>query len=106
HGACGTRPYSAWQNGEPPPAEVMRLVECSTIETYVETATDGAKYWEGYNASAVRIETKRGTFEERMPMLKRMTEAELIAKFVENVTPAAGAQAAREIAEMSMRLEE
>ena len=32
HGACGTRPYSAWQDGEAPPAAVARLVERSTIE--------------------------------------------------------------------------
>jgi len=106
HGACGTRPYSAWQNGEPPPADVARLVELATIEPYVETDPDGAKYWEGHVPSSVTIETAGGRYEERMPMMTRMTEAELIAKFVDNVAPAVGAAAARELADMSLRLEE
>jgi hypothetical protein len=106
HGACGTRPFSAWQDGEPPPREVARLVECSSIEPYVEAAPDGAKYWEGHAATSVTIQTRTGTFEDRMPMLKRMSEAELIAKFVDNVSPAVGEGVARELADMSMRLEE
>ena len=106
HGACGTRPYSAWQNGEPPPPEVARLVERSTIEAYVETGPPDEKYWEGHVPTSVTIETATAVYDERMPYLKRMTEAELIDKFVDNVAPALGTAGAHELAAMSLRLEE
>jgi len=105
HGACGTRPFSAWQNGEPPPSDVARLVERSSIEPHVETKPD-PKYWEGRVATSVTIETATATYEDRMPSLIRLAEAELVDKFVENVAPAAGETTARELAEMSLRLEE
>lgn len=105
HGACGTRPYSAWQNGEPPPSAVARLVELSMIEPYVDDAPESAKYWEGHAGTSVTIETTTGTFEDRMPMMKRMTEAELVAKFVDNIAPATGAARARELADLVMRVE-
>jgi len=41
-----------------------------------------------------------------MPYLKRMSEAELVAKFVENVTPGAGESKARELAELALRFDE
>jgi hypothetical protein len=106
HGACGTRPYSAWQNGEPPPREVARLVELSTIEPYVETGPPDEKYWEGHVPTSVTIATATATYDDRMPYLKRMTEAELVEKFVDNVTPAIGAERARQLAAMTLRLEE
>jgi len=106
HGACGTRPYSAWQNGEPPLPDVARLVALATIEPYVETGPPDEKYWEGHVPTSVTIETSDGTYDERMPYLKRMSEAELGAKFIENVAPAAGEATARELAEMVLRFEE
>jgi hypothetical protein len=106
HGACGTRPYSAWQNGEPPPAEVARLVAISTIEPYVETGPPDEKYWEGHVPTSVTIETANGTYDDRMPYLKRMSAEELVAKFVENVAPGAGETRARELADMVLRFDE
>ena len=41
-----------------------------------------------------------------MPMMKRMTEAELVTKFVDNISPATGAARARTLAELVMRVEE
>jgi len=106
HGACGTRPYSAWQNGEPPPPEVARLVAISTLEPYVETGPPDVKYWEGHVPTSVTIETVDGTYDDRMPLLKRMTEDEIVAKFVDNAAPAVGERRARELAGMALRLEE
>jgi hypothetical protein len=64
------------------------------------------KYWEGHVPTSVTIETVHGTFDDRMPLLKRMTEAELIAKFIDNAAPAVGEARARELADRSLRLEE
>ncbi len=85
HGACGTRPYSAWQNGEPPPAEVARLVKLATIEPYVETGPPDVRYWEGHVPTSVTIETATGTYDDEMPLLQRLTEPQLLEKFVDNV---------------------
>lgn len=106
HGACGTRPYSAWQNGQPPPPDVQRLVELATIEPYVETGPPAEKYWEGYVPTSVTIETAGAKYDERMPYLKRMTEDELMVKFVDNVAPVAGDAKARALADMILALEE
>jgi len=100
HGACGTRPYSAWQNGEPPPQEVARLVDLASIEPYVETGPPDVRYWEGYVPTSVTIETVKGTFDDHMPLLQRLTEAQLLEKFVDNVAPAIGEAGARELADL------
>jgi hypothetical protein len=106
HGACGTRPYSAWQNGEPPPPEVARLVELASIEPYVETGPPDVRYWEGYVPTSVTIETVNGTHDDHMPLLQRLTEAQLLEKFVDNVAPSIGEAGARELAGLTLRLEE
>jgi len=106
HAICGTRPYSAWQNGEPPPAAVARLIERTTIEPYVAAAGEGVgTYWDGYSPASVTIVTATATYDERMVDLPRLDEADLVAKFVENVAPVAGELRARELAAMSLQLE-
>lgn len=106
HGACGTRPYSAWQNGAPPPREVQRLVEISTLEPYVETGPPAEKYWEGHVPTSVSIEAAGARYDEHMPYLKRMTEDELRVKFLDNVAPVTGDARARELADLILELDE
>jgi len=107
HAVCGTRPYHAWHDGNPPPPEVARLIERTTIEPYVPAGGEQkGLYWEGYSPAHVTIVTADASYEERMVNLKRLTEAELVAKFVENVAPVAGEARARELAEMALHLEE
>ena len=106
HAICGTLPYSAWQNGEPPPAAVTRLIERTTIEPYVAAADEIAgTYWDGYSPSSVTIVTASAAYDERMVNLPRLDEAQLVTKFVENVAPVAGEECARELAAMSLELE-
>lgn len=106
HAVCGTRPFTLWQNGEPPPPEVARLVERTTIEPYVPAGEPKDLYWKGFSPVHVAVVTGDATYEERMVYLKRVTEAELVEKFVENVAPGFGERTARELAGMSLRLEE
>jgi hypothetical protein len=106
HAICGTRPYSAWQNGEPPPDAVARLVERTTIEPYV--AAEGepvGTYWDGYSPGSVTIATARGTYDDRVIFLPRLDEAHLVEKFVDNVAPVAGERRARELAADVLHLE-
>lgn len=106
HAVRGTRPYHAWHDGNPPPPEVARLIERTTIEPYVP-AKDEKKgaYWEGYSPAHVTVVTGRATYEERIVALKRMTESELVVKFVENVAPVAGEARAKALAEMLLSVE-
>ncbi|MGA2393761.1 MAG: MmgE/PrpD family protein [Candidatus Lustribacter sp.] len=106
HAICGTRPYSAWQNGEPPPPAVARLIERTTIEPYVAAAGEIAgNYWDGYSPASVTIVTATAAYDERMVDLPRLSEDDLVAKFVENVASVAGERRARELAAMSLQLE-
>lgn len=107
HAVCGTRPYHAWHDGNPPPPQVARLIDVTTIEPYV--AAHGEKkglYWEGYSPASVTMVTPEATYDERIVDLKRLNEAELVEKFVENVAPVAGEERARELAAMILALEE
>lgn len=103
---CGTRPYSAWQSGEPPSPQIRNLIERTTFEKYVPAA-DEAKgtYWEGYSPASVTMRTAGATHDARVTHLKRMTEDELTAKFLENVAPIAGATVAQTMAEMVLAVE-
>ncbi len=106
HAVCGTRPYTDWQNGLPPPAAVTSLVERTSVEPYVPAGEESGRYWDGFAPVHVTVVTSRATYDERMLALKRLSEDDLVAKFIENVTPVAGPAAARELAEMSLHLEE
>jgi 2-methylcitrate dehydratase PrpD len=106
HAICGTRPFSAWQTGDPPPPSVRRLVELTTFEPYV--AAEGevkGTYFEGYSPVSVTIKARNASYDARITNLKRLTEADLVAKFIENVAPIAGAAGANELAEMILAVE-
>ena len=106
HAVRGTRPYHAWHDGNPPPPEVARLIERATIEPYVPAAGEKkGLYWEGYSPAHVTVVTGRATYEERIVALKRMTESELVVKFVENVAPVAGEARAKALADMLLSVE-
>jgi hypothetical protein len=81
-------------------------VDLGSIEPYVETGPPDVRYWEGYVPTSVTIETVKGTFDDHMPLLQRLTEAQLLEKFVDNVAPAIGEAGARELADLTLRLEE
>ena len=106
HAACGTRPFSAWQDGEPPPAQVRRLVEHATIEPYVSSGPPGGAYWEGNAPCSVTVVTSTQTYDANSQSLMRLSEGELVAKFIANVAPVAGEAKARELADMSLHLED
>jgi hypothetical protein len=107
HAICGTRPYHAWHDGNPPPPQVARLIDATTIEPYVPAAGEKkGLYWEGYSPAHVSIVTATGTHDARIVELKRLSEGELVEKFVENVAPAAGEARARDVAAMILELEE
>lgn len=106
HAICGTLPYSAWQTGEPPPPAVARLIERTTIEPYVPAEGESVgNYWDGYSPASVTIVTATASYDERMVDLPRLGEADLTAKFVENVAPVAGEVRARELAASVMQVE-
>jgi 2-methylcitrate dehydratase PrpD len=106
HAVCGVRPYSAWQTGEPPGPQIRALIECATFEPYVPAPGEVAgKYYEGYSPASVTMRTSGGTFEARITHLQRLTEAELVVKFLENVTPVAGDETARALVDMILEVE-
>jgi 2-methylcitrate dehydratase PrpD len=106
HAVRGTRPYHAWHDGHPPPADVARLIERTTLEPYVPAKGEKkGLYWEGYSPAHVTVVTGLATYEARIVELKRMTEAELVAKFVENVAPVAGDARAKALAGMILSVE-
>jgi 2-methylcitrate dehydratase PrpD len=106
HAICGTRPFTAWQNGEPQSPAIRRLVERMTFEPYVAAdGEDKGTYWEGYSPASVTIRTARGTYGARVTHLQRMTEDELVAKFIALVAPIAGDAAAQELAAMVLDVE-
>lgn len=106
HAICGTRPYSAWQTGEPAPPAVARLVDRTTIEPYVAAPGEAVgAYWDGYSPGSVTIATAKATYDDRMIFLPRLDEAQLVEKFVENVAPVAGEGRARDLAAMTLQLE-
>lgn len=103
---CGVQPFSAWQSGEPPSAQARRLIERTTFEAYAPAPGETrGTYWEGYSPASASIRTAKRTYEARIPYLKRLTEAELITKFVANVKPVAGESTARALVQMILEVE-
>jgi 2-methylcitrate dehydratase PrpD len=106
HAICGTRPFSAWQTGEPPGPQIRALIERTTFEPYAPAPGEVAgKYYEGYSPASVTMRTSVGTFEARITHLQRLTEADLVAKFLENVTPVAGETAAHALVDLVLEVE-
>jgi len=106
HAICGTRPFSAWQNGDPPSPQIRRLIERMSFEPYVPAAGEApATYWEGYSPASVTIRTIDATYEARITHLKLLTEEELIAKFVANVAPVLGDATAGAMVQMVLEIE-
>jgi len=93
HAVCGTRPFSAWQTGEPPPDAVIELAAKVTFEPYVPDGTPAGTYWDGYNPVSVSVLAGGKRYDGEMRDLPRLDEAQLVAKFIENATPRLGAQA-------------
>ncbi len=107
HAVCGTRPFSAWQTGEPPPAAVSALQARISYEPYVEDGSPKGTYWDGYNPVSVTVIANGGTrYDAQMRDLPRLDEAQLVAKFLENATPRLGASPARTLSERILHVEE
>ena len=101
HALTHTQPFSVWHTGEPPEPEVARLVDCMEFEPYVPASDEvPGKYWDGYSPATVTIETASARYDERCVHLKRMSEPDLVAKFIANVAPVAGGARARNVSQL------
>jgi MmgE/PrpD N-terminal domain len=106
HAICGTRPFPEWHDGTQPPA-IARLVDATTFERYVPADGEAkGNYWDGYSPCSVTVFARDGRrFDERIVYLLRMTETQLVEKFVANVAPVAGEKRARTVAALVLEID-
>jgi 2-methylcitrate dehydratase PrpD len=106
HALAGTRPFPAWHDGAPLGPPLARLVDAMEFEPYTPAEDEvSAPYWEGYSPASVTVFAGGVRYDERWTHLKRLSEAELVAKFVENVAPVAGEGRARAAAALALGID-